>query len=104
MAAVMEYHRMLKPGGVLYLSFPYGKHENRKWFQIFDGAMIDAIIAAFRPSKLQAFYFKYESDGWKASTREEAKDATYFDIHTQPIYDADYAAASRAIVCLELVK
>jgi SAM-dependent methyltransferase len=104
MAAVMEYHRMLKPGGVLYLSFPYGKHENRKWFQIFDGAMIDEIIAAFQPSKHQAFYYKYESDGWRASTREEAKDATYFDIHTQPIYDADYAAASRAVVCLELAK
>ncbi len=104
MAAVMEYHRMLKPGGVLYLSFPFGKHVNRKWFQIFDGAMVDEIISAFNPEKMEQFYFKYESAGWKSSTREETKNATYFDINTQPEYDADYAAASRAIVCLELVK
>jgi hypothetical protein len=102
--AIKEYHRVLNVGGVLYLSFPYGKHINRKWFQVFDGQMIDGIIETFKPTRHQAFYFKYEPDGWKASTREEAKDATYFDIHTQPTYDADYAAASRAIVCLELVK
>lgn len=30
--------------------------------------------------------------------------ATHFDIHGQKNYDPDYAAASRAIVCLELVK
>lgn len=104
MAAVMEYHRMLKPGGVLYLSVPFGKHENRRWFQIFDGAMVDDLVAAFNPSKKEIRYFKYEALGWKSSTREETKSATYFDINTQAEYDADYAAASRAIVCLELVK
>jgi hypothetical protein len=95
---------MLKSDGVLYLSFPFGRRENRGWFQVFDCDMVDELIAAFRPSKLEVFYYKYEPAGWRASTREESKDATYFDIHTQPTYDADYAAASRAIVCLELVK
>ena len=102
--AIREYHRMLKPGGVLYLSFPYGKHQNRKWFQIFDGPMIDEIIEIFKPTKHTTFYYKYESEGWGISTRKESKDATYFDIHTESDYDSDFAAASRAIVCLELVK
>lgn len=102
--AIREYHRMLKPGGVLYLSFPYGKHQNRKWFQIFDGPMIDEIIEIFKPTKHTTFYYKYESEGWEISTRKESKDATYFDIHTESDYDSDFAAASRAIVCLELVK
>ena len=102
--AIREYHRMLKPGGVLYLSFPYGKYQNRKWFQIFDGPMLDEIIEIFKPSTHTIFHYKYISDGWEISTREESKDATYFDIHTQSDYDSDFAAASRAIVCLELVK
>ncbi|MDD2720634.1 MAG: methyltransferase domain-containing protein [Gallionella sp.] len=104
LAAIREYHRMLKPGGVLYLSFPFGKRQKRDWFQIFDGEMVDELIAAFGPSRQEVFYYKYESAGWQSSSRELSKDATYFDIHTQRIHDADYAAASRAIVCLELVK
>lgn len=102
--AVREFHRMLKPGGRLYLSFPFGKRVNRKWFQVFDGAMVDEIIGAFQPAHVQISYFKYETDGWKASSREAAGDATCFDINEQKAYDADFAAFSRAVACLELVK
>lgn len=104
LAAVKEYHRMLKPGGVLYLSFPYGLHKNRDWFQIFDAEMLDGVIAAFSPSSMQEFHFRYTADGWVKSSRDDSKNATYFDIHTEKEYGADFAAASRAIVCLELIK
>jgi SAM-dependent methyltransferase len=104
LGAVKEFHRMLKPGGKLYLSVPFGKAVNRDWFQVFDGAMVDEIIRAFGPSQAEEFYFKYEADGWKTSSREAAKDATCFDINVQKNYDADFAAFSRAVVCLELTK
>jgi SAM-dependent methyltransferase len=104
LAAVKEYRRMLKPGGVLYLSFPFGRHENHGWFQIFDAAMLDQVIEAFAPSSVIEFHYRYEPDGWCVSSREESEGATYFDIHTQKTYDVDFAAASRAIVCLEMVK
>ena len=32
-AAIKEYRRMLKPGGVLYLSFPFGMHEIEDGFR-----------------------------------------------------------------------
>jgi len=102
--AVKEYRRVLKPGGTLYLSFPFGRHVNRGWFQIFDAAMLDQVVEAFSPSSVNEFHYKYEPDGWRVSSREESKDSTYFDIHTQNAYDKDFAAASRAIVCLELTK
>lgn len=102
--AVKEYWRMLKPGGILYLSFPYGRHENHGWFQIFNSEMLDQVIAAFGPSNIQEFHYKYEPEGWRVSSREESKNATYFDIHCRKSYDSDFAAASRAIVCLEMVK
>lgn len=104
LAAVKEFRRVLKPGGTLYLSMPYGRHRNHGWFQIFDANMVDRILNAFAPAEYQEFYFKYQDDGWLASDREQSAGATYFDIHTQEKYDSDYAAASRAIVCLELKK
>jgi SAM-dependent methyltransferase len=104
LAAVREYKRMLKPGGSLYLSFPFGKHKNHGWFQIFDAPMLDQVKEAFSPSRVKEFHYKYGPNGWRVSSREESRDATYFDIHTQKTYDQDYAAASRAIACLEMIK
>ena len=104
LAAIGEYKRMLKKGGVLYLSFPFGRNENHGWFQIFDETMIDELVTFFNPSDNKEFHYKYESEGWRESSREESHGATYFDIHTQNKYDPDFAAASRAIACLELTK
>ncbi len=104
LAAIEEYQRMLKPGGVLYVSFPFGAHENHGWFQIFDAEMLDKVISAFNPKSYNEFHFRYTPEGWQKSSREGSFGATYFDIHSATGYDADYAAASRAIVCLELVK
>jgi len=104
LAAIREYKRMLKVGGTLYLSFPFGIHKKHNWFQIFDGQMLDEIINEFAPSKVKEFHYKYDKNEWKNSSREESKTATYFDIHTQKDYDQDFAAASRAVVCLEMIK
>lgn len=104
MLALWEYRRILKPRGVLYLSFPFGRYQNRGWFQVFDGARVDALIRHFSPSSVKEELFRYASEGWKISSREESKEATCFDIHRQKSYDDDYAAFSRAIVCLELIK
>jgi hypothetical protein len=53
---------------------------------------------------LSEFHYRYETDGWKVSSRADSKNATYFDINKQKQYDPDYAAASRAVVCLTMVK
>ncbi len=102
--AIKEFHRLLRPGGVLFLTLPFGKYKNHGWFQVFDGKMLDNLIEAFSPASYSEYHFKYESDGWLLSTREASKDATCFDIHFQKEYDEDFAAFSRGLICLEMVK
>jgi SAM-dependent methyltransferase len=102
--AVAEFHRLLKPDGKLYLSMPFGVARSYGWFQIFDAAMVDNIERCFKPRDYSEQHFRYTPEGWIASSREGSKDATYFDIQATRNYDPDYAAASRAVVCLELTK
>lgn len=100
--AIREFRRMLRPGGTLYLSVPFGKHRNHGWFQVFDAAMVDTLVAAFAPTRAVETIYQYFPEGWRASDRFAARDATFFDIHERRIPDPDGAAGSRAVVCLEL--
>jgi SAM-dependent methyltransferase len=101
---VQEIRRVLKDGGTLYLSVPYGRYKNHGWFQIFDSEMLDTVISAFQPSSLDESHFRYRDNGWHASSRDGSSDATAFDPHAGVPFAADYAAHSRAIACLEMVK
>ena len=104
LVAVREFRRMLKAGGRLYLSMPFGRARSYGWFQIFDAAMVDRVLEAFAPAHCIEHHFRYTPQGWTSSDRSQSKDATYFDIHRAQGYDPDYAAASRAVVCIELIK
>lgn len=101
---IEQFKRILKPGKTLYLTMPFGIHQNHGWFQIFDGPMVDEVVAMFEPSRVRETIYRYWPQGWVVADRAAAKDATYFDIHKRQDYDPDYAAASRAVVCLELTK
>lgn len=102
--AIKEFYRILKPGGVLYISLPFGKRKNHGWLQVFDSEMLDELVDEFSPTSIIEHHFKYGPDGWQVSSRENNENATYFDINKQKAYDTDYAAAARAVVCLELIK
>lgn len=96
------FRTRLKPGGRLFLTLPYGRRIVRGWFQVFDGPMLDAIVARFAPTEARETMFMYRDDRWCLSNREEARDATCFDVHVDPTPPPDYCAFSRAVVCLEL--
>ncbi|HZN05236.1 MAG TPA: class I SAM-dependent methyltransferase [Pyrinomonadaceae bacterium] len=110
--AVKELKRVLKPGGVLYISFPFGRYENHGWFQQFDAELVDTLIEAFAPAQHKERTYQYHPDGWQRSTRESCKDCEFFDVHTSKYsdpnstieYPPDYPAGERGLACLELVK
>ncbi len=102
--AISEFRRMLKPGGRLLLSVPFGKYHNHGWLQIFDAEMIEKIKSAFQANHVTEWYFRYNHDGWQMTTQGDCSDATLFDFNNSSGYDPDYAASARAVACLELVR
>jgi SAM-dependent methyltransferase len=110
--AVAELKRVLKPGGALYISFPFGRYENHGWFQQFDAELVDTLVAAFEPSLYTETIFKYEPTGWILSNRSACADCQFFDVHTSKYFDPnssieyppDFPAGERALACLELIK
>jgi hypothetical protein len=102
--AVRELCRVLKPGGSVYLSVPFGRAVSHGWFQVFDQRMIETVMAAFGPASHAVNYFLYKPEGWCSSNALETANATIFDIHHAKGYDPDFAAAARAVCCLELKK
>ena len=104
LGVVAELHRVLKPGGKLFLTFPFGRYRNHGWFQVFDADRVGQIRKTFSPAQVEEFYFKYEVAGWRKAQSRELKDTEFFDIHAKRRLDPDHAAAARGLACLELTK
>jgi hypothetical protein len=109
---VKELRRVLKTGGSLFISFPFGRYENHGWFQQFDADLVDTLVGAFAPSRSHEVIFQYHPDGWQVSNREACRACEFFDVHDSKYsdpnsmieYPPDYPAGERALACLELVK
>lgn len=109
---VSELKRILKPEGVLFITVPFGKYQDFRFFQQFNQNMINQIIKVFKGKGVLINYYKYSERGWDVSNAEECKNIEYFDIwqtrykdkNSSKDYDPDFAAAARAIACLKLVK
>lgn len=104
LGAVREFKRILKKGGVLYLSVPYGRYENHRWFQNFDSEMISRLKDAFDPAEGNERYFKYDKAQWNNADCQSCNGSQYFDIHKEKRINKNRLAAAESVVCLELVK
>jgi hypothetical protein len=103
LAAAREFRRILKLGGICYVSFPFGSRQNLGWYQVFDDLMVTQLVEAFAPASHQIEYFRYSEQGWQRSSAEEVRNAGVFDVHSGQGRGNDRAASSRAIACLRLV-
>ncbi|MGG6239890.1 class I SAM-dependent methyltransferase [Nodosilinea sp. AN01ver1] len=109
--AVTELRRILKPGGSLFLSVPFGKYQNFGDFQQFDAALLADAIAAFGPAQMvEKAYFKYSTDGWQVATEADCADCEYVQpdewltqIPGKP-RPSDGAAAARAVACVHILR
>lgn len=101
---ISELRRVLKPGGSLFLTVPYGAYEDHNWLQQFDGKMINSIVDLFPGREIDYAYYRYNAEGWQISDAESCRNASYFDINRGKKLDLDHAAAARAVACLAIRK
>jgi SAM-dependent methyltransferase len=109
--AVKELTRVLKCGGLFLGSVVFGKHQIIEWSdgspfaEQFDSRMLEDLLAAFSPcSRASVSFYKYTDDGWEISTEEACRDSEYYNIHRAESYEADLAAAARAVALFEVLK
>lgn len=96
--ALTELRRVLRPGGRMLVTVPYGCAEDRGWMRTFDRLGIERIVRAASAQTAQIAVFAYGSEGWQTSDLEAGAQARFRDNDN----DTDNAAAARAVACLAL--
>jgi hypothetical protein len=115
LTAMREMRRILKPGGSLLLTVPFGMRQNFGAFRQLDLTLLTGAVDAFGPTRkvLQSFY-QYTSAGWRLSSAADCSDCRYVDWvaeawqgkpwpEPRPV-ELDFAAAARAVACVQLIK
>ena len=110
-----ELTRVLKPGGLLLLTVPYGTYQFHGAFQQFDRQRLsDAEESLGAMSDVSEVFYRYSKSGWQMATDDECANAEYVAWVAElmrsgrwpaaPGLEPDYAAAARAVACVRLVK
>ena len=92
--AIREMRRILKPGGRLLLTVPFGRAEHHGWFRQYDFGRLCRLIAAADCRTVSADFFRY-SNGWaECHPRELANTG----------YGTNGAVAAAGLACVDLTK
>jgi len=100
--ALGEIRRVIRPGGQLLLTVPFGRAEDHGWLRQLDADQLDDLIGSVAPTHQETTIYSYGVRGWQLSSRAEAAGATYRDIWSDPEPPSDGAMAARAVACVSL--
>ena len=106
--AILELIRVLRKDGQLLITLPFGKPQdirrgNGIFMQQFSSEHLRQLENILVGCNINTQFFQYINDGWDVSSEEACSDAQYFNIHEEINFDPDFAAAARAVVCIEIV-
>lgn len=90
--AMRELVRVLRPGGVLLCSVPYGMYEDRHRIQQFDHAMLHRAVEAASPAAVSMTFFRSAPTGWQLARQDECEDARF------GVWGTSSAGRSRGVV------
>lgn len=94
--ALHELLRVVRPGGRVHLSVPFGRREDHGWFRQLDREDVDDLLAAAGVPRYEEAVFRYTSRGWRRGSPRRAAGARYNAAQGRA---ADGAVAARAVLC-----
>jgi SAM-dependent methyltransferase len=113
--AIEELCRVLKPGGSLLITVPFGVYSHLGVQQQFDGRMLAAAMEALtKCGEVIGRFYRYSANGWNLATEADCTECRYVEWsasiwahgkvpHPLPI-EPDHAIAARAVACLRMNK
>ena len=113
MLVMRELRRVLRPGGSLLLTVPFGMYGDFSAFQQFDRKLLSCAVEAFgESSEVVETFYRYTAGGWNVVGAEDCARCEYVEWISRPDdqwprplpVEPDRAAAARAVACIRLSK
>lgn len=94
--ALHELLRVVRPGGRVHVSVPFGRREDLGWLRQLDRDQVDDLFDRAGAARREEAVFLHSAEGWRRSTAAEAVEASY---NLGPARGDDLAVAARAVLC-----
>ena len=95
--ALRELLRVVRPGGRVHLSLPFGRREDHGWFRQLDREDVEELLSRAGARRHEETAFGYGPRGWRRIAPGKAAGAHY---NATGVRSADRAPAARAVLCL----
>ncbi len=100
-AALSELLRVLRPGGEMRITVPYGRAENQGWLRQFDRSGVEWISHRLG-GEVAVTIYRHSYRGWQRSNLLRAANARYRDPRGRRHPTDDCTFAAEAVACLAL--